>query len=201
MRRTLSAACLTVLLAAAHGAPVASASAQEAPPPVTGHASVPDGRFRRGQRVRIVAPAIGSARIDGTVVEIGPDSLFVHADSPQGARVGIPVASICTADIRRGRNHALGALVGMGLGIAVLGGGSAIIGALTPGCRGDECYTRESGARFYFLLGSLVGAPLGLVTGAVIGVVEWERVVGGASMQVGADRGGAPLVAFSIPTR
>ncbi|MHB1224260.1 MAG: hypothetical protein ACYC2G_09500 [Gemmatimonadaceae bacterium] len=112
--RRLVLGCLAAL------APLAAATAQ-----------LPE--VRPGMRVRIVAPGELAGRVEGVVVDRGPDTLRVAV--AQRGPIPVPVPAIASIEIYRGRSRRPGAARGAKRG-AIAGLGFGLANAFFSDCSG-----------------------------------------------------------------
>ncbi len=130
-----------------------------------------------GVTVRVSAPSVVEKHVVGSVVSLDRDTLVLNAEG-RAAPLALPLASVSVLEVHRGRKSRVGrgALIGLGVGVAV--GGVSGFGL----CEMDET---KSGCEFHeHILGSLAigayGGVLGAGIGALIGLVartdRWETV-------------------------
>ncbi|HEX2092609.1 MAG TPA: hypothetical protein VHG28_09420 [Longimicrobiaceae bacterium] len=149
------------------------------------------GTLARDTRVRIYAPRTMGDGTRGFLTTVGQDSLVVIKNN--GSRIAVPWSRIRAVDVSTGRSHALGALVGLGLG-TVGGAGAGYLLGYGGGTQGENS--------FYFgMLGAAVGAPLGLVIGAVTGIEQWEPFAEAPRVSLHATEAWGLAVSASVPLR
>ncbi len=130
-----------------------------------------------GVTVRVSAPPVVEKHVVGFVVSLDRDTLVLNVEG-RAAPLMIPLVSVGVLEVHRGRKSRIGrgALIGLGVGVAV--GGVSGFGL----CEMDET---KSGCEFHeHIFGSLIsGALFGLLGGgfgALIGVAvrtdRWEAV-------------------------
>jgi hypothetical protein len=119
-----------------------------------------------GARVRIQAPGIVAGRYAGTVLARTPDTLVV-ASAAAGA-VRVPIASLTSVEVSRGRSRSLGAMKGAAWGAGI----GLAIGLVTAGVADDQGY--GSGGE-YVVFNALGGAVWGAIIGAIAGSERWDR--------------------------
>ena len=153
----------TILVAVLAFVPLASVTAQEAPP------------VKVGDRVRVTAP--GVRRREGTVQLLTTDSLVMRPG--YGAwPVAIPLASVTRLEVSRGQKSRMG----LGAGIGLLGGGSLgyliSSGRIGARCSGSSFLvpSPEACIQLATVGGAVVGTLIGLVVGAVFTTYRWEEV-------------------------
>jgi hypothetical protein len=158
--RRLTLLCSALLLAWSHGAP----------------AQVPR-QLVPGARVRISESHSGAATTEtGTLVAIRADTLVLQPEHRVDT-LRIPVGSVRTLEVSRGRKSRVGAGIGYGALVGVA------TGALVPlAVCGGDCGASSVG-NFTGLLvvgGAVLGAVAGSVVGGVIGAAHsgerWEQV-------------------------
>ncbi len=160
----------TILVAILAFVPLASATAQEAPP------------VKVGDRVRVTAPDLGLYKQAGRLEALRADTLVVAvADST----MTFPVASVTRLELSRGqKSHGLaGALIGGLVGAA----SGAILGYADgddPPCResgwfacwGETRLTAKEKARAGAIVLGIVGVVVGRIVGANTKTDKWEEV-------------------------
>lgn len=121
-----------------------------------------------GARVRIRAPGIVAGRYTGTVLSRTSDTIVVASSA--AASVRVPVGSLTSVEVSRGRSRARGAGKG-----ALWGGGIGIgLGVLAAAAGSAEDYGGESDAEV--ITGSILGGAIwGALIGAIVGSERWER--------------------------
>jgi hypothetical protein len=126
-----------------------------------------------GTRVRLQAPSAVAGKLVGVVIARSGDSLTVSRSNAMP--VTVPVSSLTSLEISRGKSHGRGALKG-----ALWGGGVfLVLGVVMPieecdentpsNICGDE--SRAEGVVWAATGGALTGALIG----AIIGAERWER--------------------------
>lgn len=146
-----------------------------------------------GSRVRL---RTGSSKLEGQVVRVDAD--FVSLVPSVGTRgpIAIPAAQVQSVDVWRGRasQWRSGAEIGSFAGFVTA---SAVFAARMRHCVGAQC--AKSGRWVaYGAAGSLAGAIVGGLVGAVFQHDRWERIsLGPAHPQI-AVRAGGQGIAFSI---
>jgi hypothetical protein len=134
--------------------PLASATAQQEPPPL-----------ERGQRVRVTVPTASAVALVGRLDSVDADSLRLRrAVEPS---VAISLRDVVRLEVSRGRRRALGAGVGFAAG-AVIGG---TVGAVAYSGTDTPTETVALGSAAF---GGVVGAVLGLLIGGMTD--RWEEV-------------------------
>lgn len=130
-----------------------------------------------GTRVRIAAPSVAPAQLIGTVRASDKDTLVVDV-ADRMSPVIIPVASVETIELSRGRH----AHTWQGVGVGFLVGG--VVGAaLGASCEGDFLCPGPAGGAL--VLGVVAMLP-GALVGALIRTERWEGVgPGGVSVGPG----------------
>jgi hypothetical protein len=151
--------------------------------------------LRPGDEVRVHAPTVRSSRVRGTVVLYQGSTLDVRE---QGAVVSIPVTSIRelsrNVGIDRGRSSWKMARFGAFLG----GAGGLVAGPLVATSRAPDRFTEVTIASG--LLGTLSGAGLGAIFGAVFPRDQWQHFRMPIMPTVARDEGGVRLgVTASTP--
>ncbi len=120
-----------------------------------------------GSTVRLRAPAVGAEPIEAVVVAAGGDSLSLRRKG--GALLTVPREAITSLEVNTGRRgHAgRGALVGAGIGAALLG-----LAGLASADDGEGAYQAMYGVVF----GGLGGAGWGAIAGAGTKTHDWRTV-------------------------
>ena len=128
-----------------------------------------------GARIRFRAPPAVATRTKATVLERHGDTLRVGPE--RGSPFDVPIRTLTTLEISRGKNRWEGAKVG-----AIWSAGFYALYALAIASGGDSCDGRATCAATndptageligFTAAGSLVGAGIG----AIIGREKWERV-------------------------
>lgn len=126
-----------------------------------------------GTRVRIRAPSTVAGRLTGVVVARSADSVSVSR--VDALPITIPVSSLTSLEISRGKNRGRGAGKG-----ALWGGGVMLL--MGAGFSDRPCKTAQSGATCErvsaaesALLAGASGAMIGAVIGAAVGSERWVR--------------------------
>lgn len=157
-----------------------------------------------GDRVRVTAPALGSAPIVGTVVDRRVDALMVQRAS--GDTIAVPIASGLRVEVSYGhRRHPLtGAIVGAVSGAVIAG----VVGAST-----NDTGPLALGRGGLIAVGAGMGSASGVIIGAGIGAIirteRWHDAAVGPTAppvisSIGWARSGAPqctlaALAFPVP--
>ncbi|HEV7589346.1 MAG TPA: hypothetical protein VGO40_14615 [Longimicrobium sp.] len=127
-----------------------------------------------GERVRIVAPAVGPRALTGDLMAVRGDTLFVRGDQAVTA-VAVPLSRVEWIEVRRRRSRVAGLGRGLLIGIPVGAASGYLLGAAAEGGAG-EC-SEDCG------LLKAVGTAAGLVTGTVLGAVIGVTTPGGHWVQ------------------
>jgi len=130
-----------------------------------------------GARIRFRAPPIVATRTKATVLERHGDTLRVGPE--RGSPFDVPMSSLATLDISRGKSRWEGAKVG-----ALWSGGLYLLFGLAVLPSGDTCPADVGGASRCSPRSkardvteiTLGGTVVGAVIGALIGREKWERV-------------------------
>lgn len=126
-----------------------------------------------GTKVRVQAPGAIAGRVTGLLLARTTDSITMTR--PNAAPVSIPLRSLTSLEISRGKSRWRGAGKG-----ALWGSGSmAVLFAIVPP---SECRDREGrtacedlGRGESMVIGAVGGAFWGAVIGALIGSEHWDR--------------------------
>jgi hypothetical protein len=140
--------------------PLASAGAQ------------PLSELAPGARVRIRAPGIVAGRYTGTVLSRTADTLVVASSAAASARV--PVSSLTSVEVSRGKSRSRGAFKGIAWGASIgLGVGLLTAAALSS----DPSYGGPDGQSKGELVAQALGggAVWGVIIGAIVGSERWVR--------------------------
>jgi hypothetical protein len=122
-----------------------------------------------GARVRIQAPGVVAGRFTGTVLSRTADTLVVASSSSSSARV--PISSLTSVEVSRGRSRSRGALkgvawgAGIGLAIGLVAAGSSSSSDYASGESDSELIVGATGG----------GAIWGAIIGAIAGSEHWDR--------------------------
>ena len=133
-------------------------------------AQTPLAEVQPGARVRVEAPGIVAGKYVGTVLTRSADTLVLG--NPSSAQVKLPVGSIRSLEISRGKSRSAGAVRGMlwggsiGLAVGVLGVATA------EDCL--ACYESVSDDEALALY-TVSGLAWGAGIGALVGRERWER--------------------------
>ena len=138
--------------------------------PLAAQGSLPLAEVPPGGRGRVEAPGIVAGKYVGTVLTRGADTLTLG--NPSGKPVVLPLGSVRSLEISRGKSRTAGAIRGMLWG-APLGAALGIFGVATAeDCTG--CYEAVGNAEVltaFTAAGILWGAGIG----AIVGRERWER--------------------------
>ena len=132
-----------------------------------------------GAKVRITAPGVLGARLEGTVFERTADTVFVVRDGRLPVRV--PLAAIRSGEVSLGKSRRSGAVSGMKWG-AGIGLGLGLVVALTPDSELEGCdptifdCTEEVNDFGIVALTTVSSALGGAGIGALIGKERWQRL-------------------------
>ncbi len=161
-----------------------------------------------GDRVRLLSPALGTARVEARVLAVRGDTLVLSGGFGPGGRAAtelVPVSSVYSLDVFRGsRSNAWkGAKIGAGVGAAL----GLVVGVLAMSEETEcsetwFCVTVDVGPEAIPLgmIGfGLFGGLLGTGIGALSRSERWEAVPP-ARLRVEPRPGGAAVVA-SVPLR
>ena len=175
---------IPTLLTLACTAPAAAQAAQSA-----------ESHVRPGAEVRVT-----SATASGRFVVREMDSETLTLRDSSGAAVRVPLATVTTLSVSRGRRSAgQGALRGAGLGFA----GGAVAGIILGYVDGDDppdtwfSYTSEEKALMYGLLLGVGSGAVGMVVGLASPGEQWESVPL-ERVRAGVASDGGLAVAYSI---
>lgn len=125
---------------------------------------------KSGQRVRVRSTVAQVPELTGVVETIRPDTLMVR-DDDRSVATAVPLATIDRLQVSHGRHsHWIrGAAIGFGAGVVT----GATLGAASGN---DWLFTSSENA----FIGAILFAPIGAVTGAVVGLLvrteRWETV-------------------------
>jgi hypothetical protein len=122
----------------------------------------------------------GPSRLAGVVVSLGDSTLIV--ETAKRGRIEVPLQEAARLEISKGRSHTKGLWVGALTGAAV---GLAVFAIGEPS---------------YAFAGPILGAPLGLVVGGIVGAGDrWEDVpLDTLHFSVGPVRGRGMAAAVSV---
>lgn len=138
--------------------------------PLPAQGTVALAEVQPGARVRVEAPGIVAGKYVGTVLIRSADTLTLG--NPSGAPVALPLHSIRSLEISRGKSRGAGAIRGMMWG-APIGAALGIFGIATAEeC--TACYESVGDAEAlaaFTMAGLLWGAGIG----AIVGREHWER--------------------------
>ena len=151
-----------------------------------------EGQLQSGQRVRVTALDCGLDNQSATFEALRSDTLVLDTTN-------CPLVSVTRLDVHRGRraNAGKGAIIGLAIG----GGGGAVLGAIAFA---GSCIDRPDGCP---LAGAAVFAlffgPPSILTGAVIGALiktdRWEEIPhDSVSLSVGSQRDGRFGLGLSV---
>jgi hypothetical protein len=119
-----------------------------------------------GARVRIRAPGVVAGRYTGTVLSRTADTIAIASSGASSVRV--PVASLTSVEVSRGKSRSRGAIKGAAWGAGI----GLIFGVLTTGISDDVGYGSEG----EYLAANLVGGAFwGALIGAIAGSERWDR--------------------------
>ena len=159
-----------------------------------------------GSRVRISAPDLALNRVTGRVVSADADSLVLER-GPEAERLVIPVGSLGRLEVSRGRSHWEGARTGWGLGSVaggLIGGTWAVIDEVAYN-RANEIDLNAGWTTLVFfggfLAGGLIGAPVGLLAGSIIGREQWDKYLLSTRIGLGISSAGGMGLNTTIPLR
>ena len=149
--------------------------------------------LQAGARVRLRAAGI-AGQIEGVVDVRTPGAVFVTTAG--GGSMRVPLGSITSARVSRGRDAQGGAIRGFawGTGIGLAAGALSLVGydrcdkPQGVGC--DDMHSRAH----YVAVGLASGAVVGTTVGALIGVERWERLDLGRHIALRPDARGTALV-------
>ena len=141
-----------------------------------------EGQLQSGQRVRVTAPDCGVDNQSLTFEALRSDTLVLDT-------MNCPLVSVTRLQVHRGRrsNAAKGALIGLAIG----GGGGALVGVIVySGLRSAGVTSAEGAA-----LGALLLGPPSILAGVIIGALvktdRWEEVpLDRLSVSLGPQRDG-----------
>lgn len=121
-----------------------------------------------GTRVRIRAPGATEGNLIGTIAAAGGDSLTITRGKAN-RNLTLHLDDIASIDRSRGRDHALGAVIGAG--------GGAIVGVILGAVCVSVCAKKNSSdANLAPIGGFVIGVPAGAVLGALVGLERWQRL-------------------------
>ena len=146
-----------------------------------------------GSRVRL---RTGSATLEGQVIRVAADSVSIVPSAGNRGAIAIPAAQVGSLDVWRGRasQWRTGAEIGSFAGFAAA---SAVFAARMRHCVGAAC--NKAGFWVgYGAAGSLAGAVVGGLVGAVFHSDRWERVPLGPVHPQVAVQAGEQGVAIAI---
>ena len=118
-----------------------------------------------GARVRIEAPGVVAGRYSGTVLSRTPDTVVVASSAASIVRV--PVSSLTSEEVSRGKSRSRGAMNGVPWGAGV----GLVFGLLTSGVSGDAGYGSKGE---YLAFNVAAGAIWGALIGAIAGAERWD---------------------------
>lgn len=128
-----------------------------------------------GHRVRISAPVIRGESFVGTVESLSADTLVVRS---LGARLAVPLSSLETIEVSRGRASRARAFAWTGAGVGALAG--LVLGAVGhASCESDStCFFDDPFSELFAaaLVVGGAGAALGYFIGSQVEVERWEIV-------------------------
>jgi hypothetical protein len=121
-----------------------------------------------GSRVRLLAPEISGQRLQGTVAEIGAESLTVDTDGHQ--RLGVPRRAITRLEVSTGQaRHTLH-------GLAIGAGTGAVLSVVLPKCVNEGCTSEVGFDPTFASIYALGGAMWGALIGSLIKTDRWNLV-------------------------
>ena len=133
--------------------------------------------IQTGARVRLAAPGLLAARIEGIVERRTTDSIAVVTQP--GAIVVVPIRSITAGAISRGKSRTAGAKHGMLWGVPIMTLGGILVAAI------DECGSHNAAGRTssgcvdtgweIVPLAVVSGVLYGAGIGALIGRERWDQ--------------------------
>lgn len=138
--------------------------------PLTAQGSIALAEVQPGARVRVEAPGIVAGKYVGTVLTRSGDTLTLG--NPSGAPVALPLHSIRSLEISRGKSRSAGALRGMLWGGPI----GAAVGAFAVATAEDctACYEAPGDAEAFALF-TASGLLWGAGIGAIVGRERWDR--------------------------
>jgi hypothetical protein len=125
-----------------------------------------------GARVRIRAPGIVAGRYTGTVLSRTADTLVVASSAAAAARV--PVSSLTSVEVSRGKSRSRGVLKGIAWGAPI----GLVVGLLAAAAlSSDPDYGGlEETSKGEFVAQSFAGGAIwGAIIGAIAGSERWDR--------------------------
>ena len=132
-----------------------------------------------GSKVRITAPGVLGARLEGTVIERTADTISVVRSGRLPVRV--PLAAITSGEVSLGKSRRSGAVAGMKWG-AGIGLGLGLVVALAPDSELEGCdptifdCTEEVNDFGMVALTTVSSIIWGAGIGALIGKERWQRL-------------------------
>jgi hypothetical protein len=132
----------------------------------------PFSELAPGARVRIRAPGIVAGRYTGTVLSRTADTLVVASSAAAVARV--PVSSLTSVEVSRGKSRSRGALKGIAWGAPI----GLVVGLLAAAAlSSDPNYGGlEETSKGEFVAQSFAGGAIwGAIIGAIAGSERWDR--------------------------
>lgn len=128
-----------------------------------------------GTRVRVETQQ--RARVDGTLMSQSSDSIIVA--TPRPLRTAVASGDVTRIAVSKGRSHVQGALRGMKIGAAIVGGAATfMVGAAYFGGRTEESSIVPLYA--FAVSGAAVGAMSGAAFGGMLGAEKWSTVYSAA---------------------
>jgi hypothetical protein len=127
--------------------------------------------LRPGADVRIRAPGVLTGEVECTILARDRDTLRVAR--PGSAPIVVPLASITSAAVHRGRTRGAGAGKGAKWGAGV-GLGLGLFNIGFSDCSGTHCETSDNVAGVAAF--TAIGAGVGALVGTVVRAERWERV-------------------------
>jgi hypothetical protein len=139
-------------------------------PAVAAQYAPPLAEVQPGARVRVEAPGIVAGKYVGTVLTRNADTLTLG--SPSAVPVKLPVNSIRSLEISRGKSRSAGAVRGIlwGVPIGVVLGVFSV--ATADNC--DACFEAPADTEAFALF-TASGLLWGAGIGALVGRERWER--------------------------
>jgi len=143
-----------------------------------------------GARLRIEAPGIVAGNHVATMLSRSGDTITVG--SPSSLPIAIPISSISTLEISRGKSHSQGALRGLEWGAPI----GAVLGLVSlpmvHGCR--DCDPQElPNDAAWVAINAVGGAVWGAGIGALIGRERWDAFDVSRHAALGARPSGVAL--------
>lgn len=139
-------------------------------------AQAPAGQYAEvlpGARVRIIAPGVVAGRYVGTVLSRPGDTVVVASSG--GAQVRVPIPSMTSLEVSRGKSRMAGFTRGIQWGTPIgLGFGLLTMSSVEGTDQGDgETWGRGEWAAYSALSGAIWGG----IIGAVVGRERWDAYI------------------------